>query len=69
MPLKRFYCNMPDCGKLLFEGEIRDGVIEKVCPRCKVMNKFEFKPEDKKETNGKPFQDRLGLVKKSKYFL
>lgn len=28
------------CGKLLFEAELRDGEIMKICPKCKMCNIF-----------------------------
>jgi phage FluMu protein Com len=31
------------CGKVLLIVEVFDGAIEKICPRCKTQNRWEFK--------------------------
>lgn len=36
-----------NCGKVLFEMELYDGKIVKVCPRCKTKNFFEVKKGEK----------------------
>jgi len=30
------------CGKVLGEAEILDGIFKKICPRCKSLNEWEF---------------------------
>lgn len=30
------------CGKVLGEAEILEGIFKKICPRCKSLNEWEF---------------------------
>lgn len=41
--LKPYKCRQ--CGRLLFEAELRDGEIAKICPKCKTRNVFKADPK------------------------
>lgn len=41
--LKPYKCRQ--CGRLLFEAELRDGEIVKICPKCKTRNIFKADPK------------------------
>lgn len=66
MPLITYRCFAEDCRAVLFEADIKEGTIHKKCPKCKLLNVIEVKPEPAARlVNGtKPFQERLNLNKK-----
>lgn len=35
------------CGKVLYEADIRDGTVKKICPKCKTENVYT------RDTNGR----------------
>lgn len=55
-----YYCGAPDCGKLLFTGEVVKGRIEKKC-KCGNTNVVEAGLHQQQPG---AYQDRMGLTKK-----
>lgn len=59
---KEYRCALPDCNKLLFKGEVIQGIVEVKCD-CGMLNKVgseQPKPENR------PFQERMNLTRKGR---
>ncbi len=40
--MEQIRCKNPNCRKVLLEAQIKEGVLIKICPRCKTRNIYEF---------------------------
>lgn len=60
--MKKIRC--ANCGKVLMEGKIKDGLVEKDCPGCGERNVIDHVGVHIKPRNEKPYQQRLKMERK-----